>query len=86
MREVKQAFEKVTGKQIEVRVIEQKDLEGFCSGFLPPSIVGDFVEMTRMFLPGGFLVDEMNDLSNAKRGDDNLVDAFQPLWTAAKAE
>ena len=53
MLEVKEAFEQVTGKQIEVRVIEQRDLEGFFSGFLPPSLVDDFVEMTRMFLPGG---------------------------------
>lgn len=74
----------MAGKQIEVRIIEQKDLKGFFSNFLPPSIVDDFVEMTQMFLPGGFLVDEMNDLSNAKRGDDTLIDALQPLWNAAK--
>ncbi|KAH8763290.1 hypothetical protein F5883DRAFT_677197 [Diaporthe sp. PMI_573] len=84
--EVKEAFEQVTRKQIEVRVIEQRDLEGVFSGFLPPSLVGDFVEMTRMFLPGGFLVNEMNDLSNAKRGDESLVDALQSFWTAVEAE
>lgn len=86
MLEVKEAFQQMTRKQIEVRVIEQRDLEGFFSGFLPPSLVDDFVEMTRMFLLGGFLVNEMNDLLNAKRGDDSLVEALQSLWTTVGAE
>ncbi|KAJ3547262.1 hypothetical protein NM208_g1609 [Fusarium decemcellulare] len=80
VRNVKEAFEKVTGKKIEARLVEKPDLHKFFSGFLPANIVDDFVEMTLTFLPGGLLEDEMNDLTNVKHGQDTLVDAFSQMW------
>lgn len=85
VRDVREAFEKVTGKTIEVRLIQKDQLYGFFSGFLPASLVDDFVEMTLTFLPGGLLEEEMNDLTNASRGQDSLVDAFERMWAASQA-
>ncbi|KAM5526732.1 NmrA family protein [Fusarium oxysporum f. sp. phaseoli] len=67
VRDVWEAFEKVTGKKIKTNLVD------------------DFVEMMLTFLPGGLLEEEMNDLTNAVRGDDTLVDSFSRMWRASQS-
>ena len=67
----------MTGKKIEVRLVEKDGLRQFFEHSpLPTNLVDDFLEMTLTFLPGGLLEEEMNDMTNATRGQDTLVDAF----------
>ncbi|KAJ3547917.1 hypothetical protein NM208_g1267 [Fusarium decemcellulare] len=86
VRDVHEAFEKVPGKKIQVRLIEKEGLRQFFEhSLLPANLVDDFVEMTQIFLPGSLLEEEMNDLSNAVRGEDTLVGAFSRMWSASKS-
>ena len=74
---MQEAFEKVTRKKIDVRLVEKDGLRQFFENSpLPANILDDFVEMLFAFLPGGLLEEEMNDMRNATRGQDTLVDAF----------
>ncbi len=47
------AFSQATGKHVAVRAIEKDQMADFFSTFLPPSLVGIWVEMSSSFLPGG---------------------------------
>lgn len=64
MLDVQRAFQDATGKDVAVRPVEKHDLPAFFGKFLPPALVGPFVEMTVGFLPGGVMV----------RGDDRAVE------------
>ncbi|KAK2669069.1 hypothetical protein RAB80_014595 [Fusarium oxysporum f. sp. vasinfectum] len=86
VRDVWEAFEKVTGKKIRVELVETEGLRRFFEHSpLPANLVDDFVEMMLTFLPGGLLEEEMNDLTNAVRGDDTLVDSFSRMWRASQS-
>lgn len=78
--DVKNAFEEVTGKSIELRLIEKDQLHVFFSGFLPPTIVDDFVEMTKSFLPGGITIDDMSPRKDTEFGQDTLIDSFRKMF------
>ena len=81
VRDVWEAFEEVTGKKIRVELVKKEALRGFFEHSpLPANLVDDFVEMTLTFLPGGLLEEEMNDMTNAVRGNDTLVDSFSRMW------
>ncbi|PLB36915.1 NAD(P)-binding protein [Aspergillus candidus] len=54
--DVQRAFQDATGKDVAVRPVEKQDLSAFFGRFLPPALVGPFVEMTVGFLPGGVMV------------------------------
>ncbi|RYO88894.1 hypothetical protein DL764_008662 [Monosporascus ibericus] len=82
-RDVQKAFEHVTGKSIEVRLVEKDKLADFFAQFLPSSLVGDYTEMSLSILPGGLLDAEAKTLQNARRGQDTLVDAFKRMWDEA---
>ncbi|RYP40461.1 hypothetical protein DL767_001697 [Monosporascus sp. MG133] len=82
-RDVQKAFEHVTGKSIEVRLVEKNNLADFFAQFLPNSLVGYYTEMTLSILPGGLLEAEAKSLHNARRGQDTLVDAFKRMWDEA---
>lgn len=78
-RDVHAAFEEVTGKKIEARLVQKHDLAGFFRQALPEAIVGDFVEMTLSILPGGLLADGTEG-SKADRGTVTLVEAIRVMW------
>ncbi|RYP61498.1 hypothetical protein DL769_007680 [Monosporascus sp. CRB-8-3] len=82
-RDVQKAFEHVTGKSIEVRLVEKNQLADFFAQFLPSNLVGYYTEMTLSILPGGLLEAEAKSLHNARRGQDTLVDAFKRMWDEA---
>ncbi|KAM0328652.1 hypothetical protein ACHAQA_005064 [Verticillium albo-atrum] len=75
-RDVQLAFEKVTGKKIEVKLVQRDQLIGFYETILPQSIVADFVEMTEAFLEGGIMMNEDWTAERLVKGADTLVDAF----------
>lgn len=78
-RDVHAAFEEVTGKKIQARLVQQDELAGFFRQALPEAIVGDFVEMTLSILPGGLLADGTGD-SRADRGTVTLIEAIRAMW------
>ncbi|KAJ4308527.1 hypothetical protein N0V84_012045 [Fusarium piperis] len=76
-RDVHEAWEKVTGKKIEVKLAEKCDLGIFFENSpLPVNLVDDFVEMTLTFFPWGLLEKDMRDLTNAIRSQDAMIDVF----------
>ncbi|OGM44050.1 hypothetical protein ABOM_007800 [Aspergillus bombycis] len=77
--DVQRAFEEVTGKKVEVRLVERDELKAYFSKFLPLNLVDKFVEMTWSFLPDGILEQDMNDFTGIERGHDTLVDAFKKM-------
>lgn len=83
-RDVQEAFQNITGKTIEVRLVERGDLATFYAGILPASIVADFVEMTESFLPGGLTEDDMANPKNPVKGTDTLVDALTRMVLAKR--
>ncbi|RYP43755.1 hypothetical protein DL768_009710 [Monosporascus sp. mg162] len=72
-RDVQKAFEHVTGKSVEARLVEKNKLADFFAQFLPSSLVGYYTEMTLSILPGGLLDAEAKNLHNARRGQDTLL-------------
>lgn len=85
VRDVWEAFEKVTGKKVRVELVEKEGLQGFFEHSpLPANLVDEFFEMTLTFLPGGLLEEEINDLTNAVRGNDTLVDSVSRMWRASQ--
>ncbi|KPM39232.1 hypothetical protein AK830_g7355 [Neonectria ditissima] len=51
--DVQKAFSRALSKEVAVKAIENQDLPAFYGQVFPPEIVGDWVEMTMSFLPGG---------------------------------
>ncbi|KAI9147354.1 putative fad binding domain-containing protein [Paramyrothecium foliicola] len=79
-RDVQKAFEEVTGKSIELRLVEKDQLHGFFAQVLPSTIVDDFVEMHLALLPGGLVEEDMKRTHNTCFGQDTLVDAFRRMF------
>ncbi|KAK8863361.1 NmrA family protein [Apiospora arundinis] len=71
-QDVKQAFEDATGKIIEVKLVQDDQLDGFYAQAFKEPMAGLFTEMTRSFLPGGVAEKEMNEGARIQRGDDTL--------------
>ncbi|RYP01582.1 hypothetical protein DL763_000113 [Monosporascus cannonballus] len=82
-RDVQKAFEQVTGKSIEVRLVEKNNLADYFSQFLPSNLASSYTEMSLSMLPGGLVEGETKKLHNARRGQDTLVDAFKRMWDEA---
>ncbi|KAI9164202.1 hypothetical protein HJFPF1_05842 [Paramyrothecium foliicola] len=78
--DVKKAFEEVTGKSIELRLVPKDQLHSFFSKGLPATIVDDFVEMTESFLPGGITEEDMKPTKDTQFGKDTLVDSFKNMF------
>lgn len=82
--DVRGAFELVTGKKIELKLVERDQLRPYYSEIFPPPVVDLFVEMTESLLPGGILM--KGDPKNPPlihRGTDTLVDSVQRMMVSA---
>lgn len=51
--DVKASLTKAMGKDVEIRPVEQKDLDEFFGHIFPPDQCKEWVEMAKCFLPGG---------------------------------
>lgn len=76
---MQKAFEEATGKEIEARVVEDDQLEGFFAEAFKPPMAGMFVEMTRSFLPGGVGEKDMNEGVRVQKGRDKLGEALKRM-------
>lgn len=77
--DVCEALDEVTGKTIEMRLVEKDELEPFFSNVFPPHVVPLFVEMTCSMLPDSpYLNDPGND-TPIHRGTDTIADAFRRM-------
>ncbi|PKY01179.1 NAD(P)-binding protein [Aspergillus campestris IBT 28561] len=75
--DVQRAFKDATGKDVAVRPVEKQDLPAFFGQFLPPALVGPFVEMTVGFLPGGVMAQGNPDAEKrVQRGRTGLGDVI----------
>ncbi len=77
--DVCEALREITGKAIELRLIEKEDLPAFFGNVFPPHIVPLFVEMTCSMLPGSALLDDPGNDTPVHCGTDTLMDAFRRI-------
>jgi hypothetical protein len=80
--DVQNAFQDATGRDVEARPVEKKDLGGFYGAFLPEHAAEAFVEMTISFLPGGIMAPgnaEASDSVQAYRGQTELGEAIKEI-------
>ncbi|GAB1196544.1 hypothetical protein APSETT444_005816 [Aspergillus pseudonomiae] len=81
-KDVQKAFEEAVGKEVELRLVERKDLSQFFAGFLPKNVAEAFTEMTNAFLPGGIMASANTENSNSDRvwrGKTELKEAIREL-------
>ncbi|KAE8357853.1 hypothetical protein BDV27DRAFT_78086 [Aspergillus caelatus] len=81
-KDVQKAFEEVVGKEVELRLVEKKDLSQFFAGFLPKNVADAFTEMTIAFLPGGIMANANAENSSSDRvwrGKTELTEAIREL-------
>ncbi|RAL07632.1 NAD(P)-binding protein [Aspergillus homomorphus CBS 101889] len=83
--DVQRAFEKVLGRQVELRPVAKENLEEFFGRFLPKVAVGPFVEMTLSFLPGGVMHTDAKKREGVKvyRGEMELEEVVSRLLSHA---
>lgn len=81
-KDVQKAFEEAVGKEVELRLVERKDLSQFFAGFLPKNVAEAFTEMTDAFLPGGIMAPANAEKSSSDRvwrGKTELREAIREL-------
>ncbi|PIG89553.1 hypothetical protein AARAC_009829 [Aspergillus arachidicola] len=86
-KDVQKAFEEAIGKEVELRLVERKDLSQFFAGFLPKNVAEAFTEMTDAFLPGGIMAPANTENSNSDRvwrGKTELREAIRELCEGSK--
>lgn len=81
--DVKKAWEKVLGKEVDARIVEKGQLSNHFGHFLPPAVADLFVEMTESILPGGILNREpLDPASEVRKGSETLVEAFKRITSS----
>ncbi|GKT52286.1 uncharacterized protein ColSpa_12467 [Colletotrichum spaethianum] len=78
-RDVQRAIEAVLQKEVELRVVEDEQLEGFFAQVFREPMAGMFVEMTRSYLPGGIIEADMYEGLRVWRGTDTLEEVVREL-------
>ncbi|KAH8755321.1 hypothetical protein F5883DRAFT_469264 [Diaporthe sp. PMI_573] len=77
--DVKQALEEVTGKKIELRVVEPDSVASFFGALFPPHVVPLYVEMNTTLLPGSPLLNDPANDTPVHRGSDTLATAIHRM-------
>lgn len=85
-QDVQKLFEKAIGKDVEVRLVQNDQLESYFARMFQPPMAELFVEMTRSFLPGGIAVEDMHEGSRIQRGKDTLNDALGRMLTDERVQ
>ncbi|KAK8134795.1 hypothetical protein PG984_006807 [Apiospora sp. TS-2023a] len=78
-RDVQRAFEETTGKEIEVRLVQDDQLHAFFGQAFQEPMASLFVEMTRSLLPGGVAEKDMNEGGRILRGKDTLSETVKRM-------
>ncbi|KAF5008651.1 hypothetical protein FDECE_5063 [Fusarium decemcellulare] len=77
--DVKHAFEEVTGKKVELKLLEGPGLEAFFKMIFPEHAIPDFMEMIEASLPGGLITKDYDYDENTVRGKVELIDTLREL-------
>ncbi|KAF4461430.1 NAD(P)H azoreductase [Fusarium albosuccineum] len=80
-RDLKNAVEEVTGKEVELKLVEKDELPKFWSHMLPEAYVQDFVGMTSAILPDGIISKDFVYDDNTIAGKVKFVDALRQMYT-----
>lgn len=79
--DLKKAVEEVTGKEVELKLIEKDQLAEFFAKQLPEPYVQEFVDMTTAGLPGGVIDKDFVYDDDTVKGRVELVDTLRELYT-----
>ncbi|KAJ4162302.1 hypothetical protein NW754_013736 [Fusarium falciforme] len=79
--DLKKAVEEVTGKTVELKLIERDQLSEFFAKQLPEPYVQELVDMTTAGLPGGVINKDFVYDDDTVKGRVELVDTLRELYT-----
>ena len=78
-RDVQAAFTQAVGQDVSVMAVEKEELPEFFAKVFPPSQVGEWVEMSLSFLPGGAALETLppEEERTVVRGETGLEEAIK---------
>lgn len=77
--DVKAAFAKALGREVEIRAVDKGDLDEYYGKIFPEDVAREWVEMVKCFLPGGVAIENLprEEESRVVRGRTTLEDAIR---------
>ncbi|TQN73786.1 hypothetical protein CSHISOI_01638, partial [Colletotrichum shisoi] len=80
-RDVQRAFEAAAAgrRRVEIRMVEDGQLEGFFAQVFREPMAGMFAEMTRSFLPGGIMAADAYEGTDVQRGAETLENVVRGM-------
>ncbi|KAI5868198.1 hypothetical protein GGS23DRAFT_17217 [Durotheca rogersii] len=82
--DLRSAVEEITGKEVQLKIVERGELPSFFAKLLPPTYVQELVDMTTAVLPGGTMAGDFEYDEGTVRGRVELVDSLRKLYTKEK--
>ncbi|KAK3290484.1 uncharacterized protein B0H64DRAFT_59445 [Chaetomium fimeti] len=77
--DVHKIFEEVTGKSIELRLVEKEALDDFYAAVFPPVVAAYYAEMNKSYLPGAILHVDPQPTGATKYGTTELREVVEQL-------
>jgi uncharacterized protein YbjT (DUF2867 family) len=77
--DLRDAFEEVTGKTVELGLTQGEDLKAFLRTLFPEHCIPDFMEIIEASLPGGLIAEEYGYDENTVTGKVELIDTLREL-------
>ncbi|CAJ0550412.1 Ff.00g103420.m01.CDS01 [Fusarium sp. VM40] len=78
--DLKDAVEEITGKKVELVLVEEDQLLDYWKQIVPEAYAEDFKEMTTSGLPGGAIVKDFVYDENTIKGKQELVDGLRAVY------
>ncbi|KAK3312312.1 hypothetical protein B0H66DRAFT_570410 [Apodospora peruviana] len=78
--DVKQAFEEVAAKPVEVRPIPREAVPGFFGKVFPPKVAKLYADMVRAATPGGVMAEDPSPTEIVRKGKTELVDVLRGVY------
>jgi uncharacterized protein YbjT (DUF2867 family) len=77
--DLRDAFEEVTGKKVELVLAQGKDLRALLGQLFPEHCIPDFMEIIEASLPGGLIAEEYGYDEKTITGKVELIDTLREL-------
>jgi hypothetical protein len=77
--DLKDAFEEVTGKRVNLELAQGEDLKALLRHLFPEHCIPDFMEIIEASLPGGLIAKEYGYDDNTVTGEVELIDVLREL-------
>jgi len=77
--DLRDAFEEVTGKKVELGLAQGEDLKALFRQLFPEHCIPDFMEIIEASLPGGLIAEEYGYDENTVTGKVELIDTLREL-------